>query len=427
MITLTDFDPWWRFAVALLIGALLGLEREFFQQKDDAPSFAGIRTFSLIALLGAVTAFLYPEYGIIPIAISLAGLIVFTSIGFIATQLQKKCGTGITTEVAAVLTFLFGALTMSEKIDIAISLSVITSILLAAKGRLHQGIRRMSSKDIFMTLQFALLTAVILPILPNRPIDPWELLNPFQIWLMVVLVSGIGFSGYVLIKFLGPSRGLNIMGILGGLASSTATTISFSSASKGNPSLSSNYARVVILASTVMFPRILFLILVIYPPLVPSISIPYAAMLTAGFIIVYVLQRKSILSKKITKKIIKLHHPLELSTAIKFGFAFAIVIVVIEVALNSFGISGVYLTSMIAGLTEMDAITLSVLNLAKNSQVQNQAAAIAILLATIMNTISKALIAFFTGSRELYQIIFKAFGLIIFVGIFSSLLVIWLF
>jgi len=427
MINLTDFEPWWRFGVALLIGALLGLEREFFQQKDDSPSFAGIRTFSLIALLGAVTAFLYPEFGIIPIAISLAGLIVFTSIGFIATQLYKKGDTGITTEVASVLTFLFGALTMSDQIEIAISLSVITSILLAAKGRLHQGIRRMSSKDIYMTLQFALLTAVILPILPNRTIDPWELLNPFQIWLMVVLVSGIGFSGYVLIKFLGPSRGFNIMGILGGLASSTATTISFSSASKENPTLSSNYARVVILASTVMFPRVLLLVLIIYPPLVPIVSIPYMAMFIAGFIIVYFITRKNKISKKVTKKILKLHHPLGLSTAIKFGIAFAIVIVVIEVALNSFGVSGVYLMSMIAGLTEMDAITLSVTNLAKNSQVQNQTAAIAILLATIMNTISKALIAFFTGSRELYQIIFKAFGVIILIGIFSSLLVIWLF
>ena len=427
MITLTDFDPWWRFGVALLIGALLGLEREFFQQKDDSPSFAGIRTFSLIALLGAVTAFLYPEFGIIPMSISLAGLIIFTSIGFIATQLQEKRGTGITTEVAAVLTFLFGAITMSDHIDIAISLSVITSILLAAKGRLHQGIRRMSSKDIYMTLQFALLTAVILPILPNRPIDPWELLNPFQIWLMVVLVSGIGFSGYVLIKFLGPLRGLNIMGILGGLASSTATTISFSSASKENPKLSSNYARVVILASTIMFPRVLFIIMIVYPPLVPTVSIPYTAMLITGFIIVYFLQKKSKISKKVTKRILKLHHPLSLSTAVKFGIAFAIVIVIIQVALNSFGVSGVYLTSIIAGLTEMDAITLSVSNLAKNSQIQNQTAGIAILLATIMNTISKALIAFFTGSRELHQIIFKAFGVIILVGILSSILVIWLF
>jgi uncharacterized membrane protein (DUF4010 family) len=427
MIHLVDFDPWWRFGVALLIGALLGLEREFFQQKEDIPNFAGIRTFSLISLLGAVTAFLYPIYGLIPIAISLSGLIILSAIGHQGSISRGSEIKGITTEVAAMLTFLFGTLVMGDHINIAVPLSVVTAILLAAKGKLHGVIRRMSAEDMYMTLQFALVTAVILPILPNKPIDPWELLNPFQIWLMVVLVLGIGFSGYILIKLFGATKGINLMGILGGLASSTATTISFSSSSRENPELSPNYARAVVLASTVMFPRIILLILITYPALTFWIAPPMTGMLLAGFGIVLFLQKNSYTDESNFKQVVLLQHPLRLSTALKFGVIFAIVIVILEFALTSFGVTGVYFTSLIAGLTDVNIITLSVSRLAKNSQLSIQIAGIAIVIAAIMNTISKGMIAYFTGSKELFKIIVKAFSIILFVGILTSLLMIWLF
>ena len=276
MINLLDFEPWWRFGVALLIGAMLGMEREFFQQKEDSPDFAGIRTFSLIALLGSVAAFLVIDFGILPIALSLGGLILLTTVSYLGTLLRSGKETGITTEVAVWLTFLFGVLVMGDQGKVASALAVLTALLLALKGRLHGAIRRLSTEDLRVTLQFALVAAVILPLLPDRAIDPLGLLNPFQIWLMVVLVSGIGFSGYVLMKVLGPSRGINLTGILGGLASSTATTISLSTASREHPAMSAYYARAVVLASTVMIPRVLLLVLVIYPPLLRVVSLPLA-------------------------------------------------------------------------------------------------------------------------------------------------------
>jgi len=425
MINLLDFEPWWRFGVALLIGALLGMEREFIQQKEDAPDFAGIRTFSLIALLGSVAAFLVPDFGILPIAISLGGLILLIAVSYLGTLMHRGEEKGITTEVAAMLTFLFGVLIMGDQVRVAIALAVLTSLLLALKGRLHGVIRRMSDEDLRVTLQFALVAAVILPLLPDRAIDPLGLLNPFQVWLMVVFVSGIGFSGYLLMKVLGPSRGINLTGILGGLASSTATTISLSTASREHPAMSAYYARAVVLASSVMIPRVLLLVLVIYPPLLRVVSLPLAAMLVSGVVIIFILQRKNTTNESGLKRSINLAHPLKLSTAIKFGLVFAVVMIIIEFAQGSFGSIGVYFASATAGLTDVDAITLSVSRMTSNAQLDLQVAGIAIVIAAIMNTISKGAIVYFTGSHELRRTVIRSFAVIFLAGFLSSMLMLW--
>ena len=422
MINLLDFEPWWRFGAALLIGALLGLEREFIQQKEEAPDFAGIRTFSLTALLGSVASFLVADFGMLLTALSLGGLILLTTASYLGALMRSGKETGITTEVAALLTFLFGVLVMGDQGKVAIALAVVTALLLALKGRLHRVIRRMSTEDMHVTLQFALAAAVILPLLPDRAIDPLGLVNPFQVWLMVVFVSGIGFSGYVLIKVLGPSRGINLMGILGGLASSTATTISFSTASRENPTMSAHYARAVVLASSVMLPRVLLLVLVIHPSLLLMVSVPLIAMLASGLVIVFVLQRKSTISESDHERSFELAHPLKLSTAIKFGLVFAVVLVIVEFAQASFGSSGVYLASVMTGLTDVDAITLSVSRLASNAQLDLQVAGLAVIIAALMNTISKGAIVYFMGSQELRWTAIRSFCVILLIGVISSTL-----
>jgi len=426
MINLLDFEPWWRFGVALLIGALLGMEREFFQQKEDTPDFAGIRTFSLIALLGSVAAFLVIDFGILPVALSLGGLILLTTVSYLGALLRSGKETGITTEVAVFLTFLFGVLVMGDQGKVASALAVLTALLLALKGRLHGAIRRMNTEDLRVTLQFALVAVVILPLLPDRAIDPLGLFNLFQVWLMVVFVSGIGFSGYVLMKVLGPSRGINLTGILGGLASSTATTISLSTASRENPSISSHYARAVVLSSSVMVPRVLLLVLVIYPPLLRIVSIPLCAMLISGLAIILFLQWKSKANETNLERSFKLGHPLKLSTAIKFGLVFAVVLIIVEFAQESFGSVGVYFASAIAGLTDVDAITLSVSRLASNAQLDIRVAGMAVVIAALMNTIAKGAITFFMGSPELRRTVIRAFSVIFLVGFLSSMFMLWL-
>jgi uncharacterized membrane protein (DUF4010 family) len=349
-----------------------------------------------------------------------------TTVSYYGVLVRRRTETGITTEIAAVLTFLFGVLVVSDHAQVAIALAVVTSLLLALKGRLHDFIRNMSTEDIFTTLQFALVSAVILPLLPNRVIDPLGLINPFQIWTMVVFVSGIGFSGYVLMKRLGPSRGISLMGVLGGLASSTATTISFSSASREFPQMASHYARAVVLASTVMFPRVFFLILVIHPPLALNVTIPLASMLVTGLVLTFIVQRQSISNEAEIHPEFKITNPLKLSTAIKFGLLFAFVLIVVEFAQSFLGSSGVYLASFLTGLTDVDAITLSVTGRANTGQLSLDVAGMAVIIAAIMNTVSKGAITYFSGSPELRRPVIRAFIIMILVGVVTGGLAIFI-
>jgi len=427
MFSLSDYEPWWRFGFSLVIGALIGLEREFYQQRKETPDFAGIRTFSLIALLGSVSSFLADDFGIILAALSLAGLILMTMVSYYRELVRSESEVGITTEVAAILTFLFGALVMSEHAMIAIALAVVTSLIITFKGELHSFIKNMSPEDIHYTLQFALIAAVIYPLLPNRTIDPLELLNPSQIWLMVILVSGIGFSGYILMKILGPSQGINLMGILGGLASSTATTISFSSASKEHPDMTYHYARAIVIASTMMFLRALFLILVIYPPLLLKVIIPFALMVSTGLFYNVITQKKNQNKNETVHPEYKITNPLKITTAIKFGLLYALLVVGMEYAQRFFGTSGVYLTSFLTGLTNISAITLNLSQLAENAKVTSDVAGVALIIAVLMNTISKGAISHYSGSPELRNEVIKAFLLMIIVGVISGGIVFYIF
>jgi len=198
-----------------LIGALIGLEREFVQQRTEERDFAGIRTFSLMAVLGAVAAYFSQQFGLllfIAVYLSLAFLVWVSHLGDIYRGHEE----GITTEVVALIVPLLGAMVIWGEAELAAALGVITALLLALKPRLHGLARRMSSEDLKATLEFSLITAVILPLLPNQSFGPFGLLNPFQIWLMVVFVSGIGFLGYVLIKILGAEQGVGLTGVFWG-------------------------------------------------------------------------------------------------------------------------------------------------------------------------------------------------------------------
>jgi uncharacterized membrane protein (DUF4010 family) len=223
-------------------------------------------------------------------------------------------------------------------------------------------------------------------------------------------------------KVLGPRRGINLTGILGGLASSTATTISFSTRSRENPALSARFAFAVILASSVMIPRALLLVLVIYPPLLKVVIIPLVAMLVAGLAVGIYLQWRHTSREQDDDQEVKLSNPLKISTAIKFGLAFALVIIIIELAQDAFGSVGVYVTSAVAGLTDVDAIALSVSRLAGNLQLDPQVAGTAVILAVLANTVSKGAFAYFLGSPELRSTILRANGAAALVGVISILI-----
>jgi uncharacterized membrane protein (DUF4010 family) len=425
MASLLNLEPWWRFGAALLIGALIGLEREFVQQREEEPDFAGIRTFSLMALLGAVAAFLTQQHGILPFVVVYGGLALLIWVSYLGDIFQGR-REGITTEVVALLVPLLGAMVVWNLAELAIALGVITALVLSQKPRLHAVARRMSAEDLWATLEFALIAAVVLPLLPNRTFGPLDILNPYEIWLLVVFVSGIGFLGYVLMKVLGAERGIGLTGLLGGLASSTATTLSFAGRSKKTPSLSAAFGSAIVLASTMMFPRVLVEVLVVYRPLVASLIVPVGAMLLTGWLVFAIMWRRERSAEVSDEGAVELTNPLNLSTAVKFGLLFAVVLVVTKAANRFFGTTGVYVASVLTGLTDVDSITLSVLELAAEGQIVPRVATVSIILAVLTNTLAKGAMAIALGAHELRRPVVWAFGAMVIVGIISAGAVLWL-
>lgn len=239
----------------------------------------------------------------------------------------------------------------------------------------------------------------------------------------MVLVSGIGFLGYVLIKTLGADQGVGLTGVLGGLVSSTATTVSLAGRIKGNPGLSSILVRGIALASCVMFPRVLVEVGVIYPPLLRIVSLPIGAMLLVSLGLVLYLWRGRRADEQEDREEMKVSNPLRLPTAITFALAFSVVLIAVRAANEFFGDAGVYVASALAGLTDVDAITLSVSELASYGQLHPQVAGMAVVLAMLVNTAAKAVMVWFLGAPELRRTVMRAFGLVLLTGIAGSAIV----
>jgi uncharacterized membrane protein (DUF4010 family) len=422
MSFLDAFEPWWRFAAAVLIGALIGMEREFVQQRSGEQEFGGIRTFALMALLGAVAAHFTHRFGLLLFMGAYLGLILLLWASYLAPSMRGE-EEGITTEIAALMTPLLGAMVIWDAPELAAALGVLTALILALKPGLHNLARSMSAEDLRATLEFAIITAVILPLLPNEGYGPFNLLNPSLIWLLVVFVSGIGFIGYVLMKVFGTARGISLTGLLGGLVSSTATTLSFAGRSKTSQGLSNALAQGILLASSVMFPRVLVEVTVVNRELLPLIIVPLGAMLLVGALLVglYWLRHRSQDEEKHSSTV-KLGNPLRLQTAIGFGLLFALVLIAVRAANEYLGTAGVYAASILAGITDVDSITLSVADLSANGSLEPRVAAFSIVLATLVNTTVKMIAAGALGSSELRRIIWRTFGLMLLTGVVVSAL-----
>ncbi len=424
MDALLNLEPWWRFGAALLVGALIGLEREFVQQRSGEREFAGIRTFSLMALLGAAAAYFAEGQGIWLFVVGYIGVALLVVVSYIGEVIRRH-EEGITTEVAALLTPILGAMMIWGRPEIGAALGVIIALILAMRPRLHGMARGMTGDDLRAILEFAIITAVILPLLPDRGFGPFGVLNPFQIWLIVVLVSAIGFLGYVLIKVLGAERGIGLTGVLGGLVSSTATTLSFAGRSRQQADLSPTLAQGILLASGVMFPRVLVWVGAVAPALLGSILWPILLMFLADLAIVAFLWRRGRSPKNPEQAQVELANPLKLRTAISFGLIFAVVLVVVRAANEFLGSTGVYLASGLAAVTDVDSITLSTAQLAHSGALSAHTAATAIILATLVNTAAKGVMAWSLGSPALRRVVVRAFGLVVLVGMVAAAAALW--
>lgn len=381
-----ELNTAWQLGAAIGLGMLIGLERE--RTRDDAATFAGARTFSLVALLGATSVFVGEHSG----QLWIVGLVFMAVVALVVTSYYvtaKSGDIGATTEASVLLTFFIGGLCAWDEVGVAGAVAVITMLLLALKGWLHDLAKRIESSDVEATLKFAIITLIILPLVPNTDFGPpgLEVINPYKTWLMVVLIAGLNFVGYILVKVVGREHGLGITGLLGGLVSSTAVTLSFSQRSRNEPHLASVLALAIVLAWTVMFFRVVIEVGVVNLALAKSLVLGMVLMGVVSLVICVLLWRRG--RSKETAEVEPTNNPFELGDAIKFGGLFAVVIFVASAAQRYFGDTGLYLAGALAGLTDVDAIALSMANLARQDPASSSAAARTIVIAVVSNTMVK--------------------------------------
>ena len=417
---MTQTELFYRFGVALIIGILIGMEREH-AKPDDEKMFAGIRTFALLALAGCTGALLVDVTG--TAATFLGVLVIIGALIAVSYFVSARKGEmGITTEMAGLMAVLLGALCYWDYLELAAALAVTTTVLLSLKVELESFAGRISRDDVFAALKFAVITAIILPLLPKEPLGPapFDVLVPYNIWLMVVLIAGINFLGYVLVKLVGARQGIGLTGFLGGLVSSTAVTLSFSERSQREINLAKPFALAIIVAWTVMFARVLVEVAIINIELLLILWLPIAAAAIAGLLYSYWLYRKQ---KVDDKGDVTVSNPFELGAAIKFGLLYALVLLISRTAQLYLGDTGIYLSSILSGLVDVDAITLSMAQLSKHGEVALDTAKLAIVLAAMSNTVVKGGIVLVTGTAALRKAILPGFLLILIVGIGVALLV----
>jgi len=408
-----------RFGVALFIGLLVGLQREFSYDEEGGEThekaFAGVRTFALFGLVGCAGAYLSD---LLDTSWVFIGVLVAVSLMIAVSYYTSAVSgqRGMTTEVAALVTVATGALSFLDQLALAVAIGVITTALLSFKFELHGFAERLTREDVLAALKFALITAIVLPILPNESLwdPPFDVLNPYRIWLMVVLISGIGFLGYVLFKLLGSRRGISLTGFLGGLVSSTATTLSFSQRSRKNVSLAKPFAMAIIIAWAVMFIRVLIEVRVVNRALFEAVWLPVAL---AGVAAIVYAAYLYLAPHESDEEDVVVSNPFELRTAITFGLLFGLILLVARTAEMQFGDTGVYISSFLSGLADVDAITLSMAELSGKGELSIDTASRAIVIAILANTVVKGGLVLTSGSRQIRRVLLPGFLLILLTGI----------
>ena len=411
-------DPvalFYRFGLALVIGGLVGLQREH-AQGERGEAFAGVRTFALFSLAGAggaLAAEILAHPWAFLVLLAVVGALIVVSHGISAW----RGGIGLTTEMAAIVTFLTGALCYWERYELAAALGVTVTVLLSLKFELRQFAQRLTQADILAALKLAVITAIVLPLLPNRTFGapPWDAFNPYRVWLMVVLVSGVGFAGYVLMKRLGPGKGIGLTGFVGGLVSSTAVTLSFAHRGRREASLARALALGIVAAWTVMFGRILVVVSVVNLDLLPRLAPPIVVAGLVGLTYSLVLLRAA---RRGEAPVLEVEAPFELGPAVRFGILYGGILLAARAAHMYLGDLGVYLSSVVAAVADVDAITLTMAELGRpGGGVNPTAAARAIVVAAMANTVVKGGMVLVLGGRSMRRAIAPGLVAMLLVGI----------
>jgi len=391
------------FLITSVLGFIIGLERSVSFSLENEEGFAGSRTFTLISLLGFLSAYLNKFINCFLISsFIIFGLIVVIAY-FLKVYHYSKQGT--TTHIAALITYLIGAMVYYGNIHAAIFVSVITTVILNLKTKLKKLETSLTRKEISAGILLLIMSFIMLPILPNKGIGPLELFNPYKTWLMAIIIASLSFVGYLGIKFFGEKKGILFTAAAGGFISSTAVTASLSAMYKETKIYIFTYTAAIAIANTLMFARVLIEVYITNQKLVNNLLFPFALAFIYGLWFSYYFYKKS--KNNIQTSLEKLEkNPLELNEAIKFAIIFAVIYALVEYSNKNFGNLGIYLVSFISGFTDVDAITLSLGELSQTS-LPYKTAATGIITASLSNTLTKfSIVLFFSRDLAKKTVIF---------------------
>jgi uncharacterized membrane protein (DUF4010 family) len=387
----------WELLVAIALGLVVGIERGW-ERREDEPGgrVAGVRTFGLVGLLGGAAARIARDLAPDFLPVAFAGLAALATVAwFVASRRREDLGA--TTTVALLVTFVLGALVTVGYAPEAAAAAVIVAVLLRAKTALHGLLAALERYELDATLQLLLIAVVLIPLLPDRGYGPWQALNPRAIGLLVLLIAGLSFVSYFAVKLRGAQTGLLLSALLGGLTSSTAVTLTFARMARESRALAPWLAAGIGLAAAMMAVRLALMLALVRPSLLPAAGPSLAALALVPALAVFSVARGAGVPEGAE---LGLKNPLELGVAVRLGVLLAAILLAVRAVKEEVGDAGVIAVALLSGLFDVDAIALSLAQLAP-ADLALDLAARGIVAAALANTASKALLAAAIGGRAL--------------------------
>ncbi|CAM2856512.1 MgtC/SapB family protein [Vibrio mytili] len=403
----------WKVLIALLLGAIVGIQRGWVKRNSvEGSRVAGIRTYSLVGLFGGLSAILAQRFSPFILGFALLALVILACIAYIMKQ-KNSGDISITGLVSLLVTFILGALAVAGEAILAASAAVITAMVLDNKRELHEALQKLQEYELDAALRLLLISIVLLPLLPNQTFGPWNALNPYEIWWMVVLIASISFVGYFAIKIGGAKRGILFTSVFAGLSSSTALTLQFSQLSRHQTNISPLLASGILLSCGTMFPRLLLIMSLLNQPLVQMLWPIVLAMMGALYLPAWWIWRHCEVEPMTQKS--EQTNPLALQSALFFGLVLAVIMLLSHALADWFGDAGTLLLSALSGITDVDAISLTLGRQSTNG-LNLTTAALGILIAASVNTLVKMGMVISIGDKSLWHRVVPVMIGCVFVG-----------
>lgn len=414
-----EFEQLVLLGMALVIGLLIGVERGWASREaKEGERIAGLRTYGLTGLLGGGAGLLATYLDSLALGFVFLGFALAVTAAYVVRR-ETSEDVGITGLVSLLLTFVLGGLATLGHAGIAASAAVVAALLLRFKHQLHGWLRKLEREELNAALQLLLISVVLLPVLPDRGYGPWQALNPYEIWWMVVLIASLSFIGYFAMKIAGAEKGVVVTALAAGMASSTALTLHFARLAHKQAGLKNLLAAGILIACGTMFPRMLLIASLVNTALFTVLLLPMLVMTAVTLLSATLIWRRT--SKRAPDALAPVSNPLELKPALVFGGLLMLVMLLGKAALAFFGEAGLYALAMVSGIADVDAInlTLSRMSLA---ELHLDVVMTGIVIAAASNSLIKGLLAVLVGGRGLAPRVLLPLGL----AAATGLLTVWL-